>query len=188
MALQKLRNRINVKGGGLLQLRQLKPTPSDTFLDVGFLQSTGIEDTHDMILSKDERGFLVDYVSGGEEPVLKCVLKQSGIDEINLIKNAEGIYYEAYYKVKLASGSFQEVDIPLCKIKTGPTLNFAAATERTIDLEIHMLTVVATTSITRNPTGYNMDPNVNPFYVLVENANALGPPADTASAVATLVY
>lgn len=188
MALGKNRSRVSVKGGGLLKLRQISPTPSDTFLDVGFLQSTSLDDKYDMMTAKDERGFVIDFVTGGEEPVITAVLLQSTIDEVNLIKNADGIYYEAYYYCKLANGNIQELDIPLCKIKPGPKLDFKAATERTLSLELHMLSVNAVSTITRAPTDYNMDPTVNSFYVLIESATAKNAPSDTASSLKTAVF
>jgi hypothetical protein len=185
MALVKNRTRINVKGGGLLKLRELSPTASDTFLDAGYLGGTDLDDAHDMVESKDERGFVIDYKSGGEAPVLKSVLKQSGIDEINLLKNAVGKYYEAYYYVKLQNGNIQEINIPLCKIKPGPSLKMAAATERTLDLEIHMLAIPGESAIVRAPTDYNIDPAVNRYYVLLESATAKGVTTDTAATMWT---
>ena len=187
MALAKSRLKTNVRGGGLLKIRELNPSPSDTWLDVGYLGGTDLDDAHDMIVSKDERGLVIDFLSGGEEPVLKSVLKQSGIDEITLVKLCAGKYYEGYYKAVTAEGKIQELEIPICKIKPGPVLKFAGATERTIDLELHMLAVASDSSITRAPTDYNMDPAVNRYFVLLENATAKNAPTDTATAVWTAV-
>ena len=189
MALGKQRIRTNVKGGGTLKLRILHPTPVDVFTDVGYLGGTNLDDTRNMVQTMDERGLVIDYEEGSSEPVLKCVLHQSAADEINLVKDADGKYYEAYYVVKTAEGKFQELDIPIVKIKCGAILEFAAAKERTIDLEMHMLAVVTIgATITRAPTGFNMDTTVNPYYVLVENAAAINAPSDAGATVKTAVF
>lgn len=188
MALLKSRDRVSVKGGGLLKIRQIAPTPSDTWLDVGYLGETNLEDTRNMVESMDERGFTIDYLEGSSAPLIRSTLKQTSIDEINLLKNDSGIYYEVYYYVKTGKGYFQELDILLAKLKPGPVLQFAAATERTLVLELHMLAVNATGTITRAPTGFNMDTSVNPYYVLVENAAAINAPSDTASAMKTAAF
>jgi len=188
MALVKDRARINVRGGGLLKVRQIHPAPSDTWTDVGYLTKTDIDDTREMVESRDERGILIDWVEGAAAPMIKSVLKQTSIDEINLMKNADAIYYEVYYYCKLANGRFQELDAPIGKIKPGLILSFASATERTMEIEIHFLPVTPETSITRAPTGYNLDPAVNRHYVIVENAAALNAPTDTASSLKTAVW
>jgi len=181
MALQKLRSRINVKGGGLFMIRELSPTPSDTFLDVGFLTSVQFEDEHNMVEIIDDRGLTINYISGGESPKFTVVIKQSGIDEINILKNAERKYYEGYYKVLCETTLIQEINIPLFRFKPGPMLQFAAATERTLQLEGRALSVKA--AMTRNPVGYNI--TIDSFFVIIENAAALGVPVDTASSVAS---
>ncbi len=189
MALGKSRIKTNVKGGGLLKLRMLHPTPADTFSDAGFLGGTNLEDTRNMVDVMDERGLSIEYLEGSSSPVIRSVLKQSGIDEINLVKDADGKYYEAYYVVKTNEGKYQEIDMGVVKIKPGAVLSFQAATERTIELEIHMLAVATIGStITRTPAGYNMDTTVNPYYVLVENSSALGAPTDAGATVKTALF
>jgi hypothetical protein len=189
MALGKSRIKTSVKGGGLLKIRMLHPTAADTFSDVGFLNSTNLEDTRNMVEIMDERGLSIDFAEGSSAPVIRAVLKQSSIDEINLVKDADGKYYEIYYYVKTGEGKFQELDIAIGKIKPGAVLQFASATERTIELEIHMLAVATIgATITRSPTGYNMDTTINPYYVLVENAAAINAPADAGATVKTAVF
>jgi len=188
MALGKSRIKTNIKGGGALKLRMLSPTPADTFSDAGYLNSTDVDDVRNMMESSDERGLVIDYLEGSSAPVLRSVLKQSGIDEITLVKDADGKYYEAYYAVTTKEGKVQEYDFFIVKIKPGAVLKFAAATERTIELEMHMLAVNASASITRNPVAYNMDPAVNPYYVLTENATAQGAPADTGATVKAAIF
>jgi hypothetical protein len=184
MSLGKNRKRINVKGGGTLQLRELAPTPADPFLDIGYLLSSKLTDEHTMIELSDERGDFIDAKSGGRKVHWETVLKQSGIDEINLLKNAEGKYYEVYYSVKTANDSMvQEVSLCLCKIKPGPVLEFKSATERTIQVTIYALAPDA--NLTRTPAAFNVVQHEP--YVITEGITANGAPTDTAAAVATAI-
>ncbi len=177
------RTRQNVRGGGVLKLRQLYPSPSDTFVDVGILGGTDLADAHTMVEQKDERGLMIDVMSSGNVATLDTQLKQSGIDEINLINQSRGKYYEAYYPVKLNNGNTQELNVAICKID--PNLKMALKQgERNVPLKIYMLTPA--TAATRTPTGYNIttDPDGNPVpYVIAENAVALGAPSDAAATV-----
>lgn len=183
MALTKARTRINVKGGGLLKLREISPTQTDAFVDAGYLGGTDLNDEHSMLEIVDEVGNLVDALSGARKAVLTTTLKQTTLDEINLIKNASGKYYDAYYYVKLANTYVQELTAIPCKIKPGPVLTFKSATERTIQVTIYFLAPKATA--TRAPTAYNV--TVDEPYVLIENAAAQGAPTEATSTFATLI-
>lgn len=126
MALTRDRKRINVKGGGKLWIRQIFPdSGADTFFDLGYINETDFDDEHNMVESIDETGQYIDTKSGGQKVTWKVTLKQTGIDEINLLKNSDGKYYELYYSVLVANGNYQEVSIPLAKVLLGPKLKFA---------------------------------------------------------------
>ena len=183
MALGKDRRRVNVKGGGLLRLREISPSQTDTFSDVGYLGGSGLNDEHSMIEIIDEVGNLIDALSGARKAVFTTTLKQSTLDEINLLKNAVGKYYDLYYYVKLANGSIQELTAIPVKIKAGPVLEYKSATERTIQVTIYMLAPKATA--TRAPTVYNV--TVDEPYVLIENGSAQGAPTEATSTFATLI-
>jgi hypothetical protein len=187
MALGKDRKRINVKGGGLLKLRELDPSATAAFSEAGWLGGTTVSDKHDMVTSKDEQGLVIDHASSGEDVTLKSILKQTTIDEINLLKNADGKYYEAYYYVKLKNGNVQELNIPLCKITPGFELDHKPG-ERNIEIAITALAIKAATTVTRAPVAYNIDPTVNPYYVLIEGAApGSGAPTETAGTLTTLI-
>lgn len=183
MALQKDRSRINVKGGGDLRLRELKPTASDTFLKIGNIKGTDFIDEHTMVESIDDAGNYIDTNSGARKFTIKTVLMQSSADEINLMRNAVGKYYELYYKVRLQNGNYQEFSIAVGKIKPGMVLAMKSATERDIELEIYGLAPNA--DLARTPTAYNVTENEP--YVFVEGASPTDVPSDTASSVAALI-
>lgn len=163
-------------------VRELYPTPSDTFLDVGWLGGTNLNDEHNMLEIIDEQGILLDWKSSGKVFNLTSKLKQSGIDEINLVRNADGKYYEMYYKVTTGEAKVQEINA-FVKIQPGAQIEFAAGTERTIPITIKGWAVKA--ALVRSPTVYNIA--VYESYVYIENAAAQGVPIDTAATVATAV-
>jgi hypothetical protein len=184
MALGKTRNRINVKGGGNLQVRELSPSATESLSSLGYQGGTTFTDEHQMQTIVEEAGLTIEYLSGGSQATIKGTLKQSGIDEVNFLKNASGKVYELYYKCVLANGSSQELNIPLFKFKPGPVLEFAANKERGIPFEGIALAVKA--DMTRNPTGFNI--TADSYYVIAENAVAIGAPADTAATVFSTLY
>lgn len=184
MSLGKNRRRINVKGGGTLMLRELSPSPSDTFLDAGYIASSKLIDEHDIITTADEHGDLVQTSSGARSVRWETVLQQSGADEIALLRDAAGKYFEAYYAVPTAGESLvQEISIPLCRIKPGPVLEFAAGSARTLQLTLHALAPAA--AFARTPEAFNVTRAVP--YTLTESADANGAPSDSASALAAAI-
>ncbi|MFI5250798.1 MAG: hypothetical protein ACHQQQ_00075 [Bacteroidota bacterium] len=184
MSLGKNRKRINVKGGGTLQIRELSPNPTDTFSDIGYLVSSKLTDEHTIIELSDERGDFIDAKSGARKVHWETTLKQSGIDEINFLKNADGKYYEVFYSVKTGNDTMvQEISMCLCKIKPGPVLEFKSATERTIQVTIYAL--APATTFTRTPSAYNVV--AREPYLILEGLSATGVPSDTASSVASAI-
>lgn len=183
LALSRDRLRQNVRGGGLAKLREIYPTPSDTFLDLGYLNGTDLTDDHNMIEITDEAGNFIDTLSGSQKAMMKTVLTQSSIDEVLLRKNARAKYYDLYYSVLLANGNTQEVSAGIVKIKAGGNLEFKSGTLRGIELEIYFLAPKG--DFTRTPVDYNI---VAPApYVIIENAVAKGLPSDTATNLKTAV-
>jgi len=183
LALSRDRTRINVKGGGLAKIREISGTQSDTFSDLGYLGGSDVNDEHNFMEIIDETGSLIDALSGGQKAYIKTTLKQSSIDEINLLKNAVGKYYDFYYYAKLNNGRFQELSAIPCKIKPGAVLSFKSATERTIEITIYFLNPKA--AATRAPIGYNVV--ADQPYVLIEGAAATGVPTEATSVFATLI-
>jgi len=168
MALTRDRKRINVKGGGKLQIRETHPSASDTFLDIGYISKSDFSDEHTMVESVDEQVLYVETKSGAQKVSWVTTIKQTGIDEINLLKNADGKYYELYYYVLLANGNYQELHIPLAKITAGTKLSFGSAAERSLDVTFQALSPKAGYTYSENTT-FNVTANVP--YVLVENSS-----------------
>jgi hypothetical protein len=184
MALARDRTRQDLNGGGLLKLREISPTPSDTFLDPGYLGGTDFGDEHSVIKWIDEVGNVINAQTGQREAGIKGVLQQTSLDEINLLKNARGKYYDVYYyKKNFETGKIQELSACCCKLKPGPVLSMKSNTQRTLALEIYFLAPKA--AFVRTPTDYNV--TADEPYVLIENAVAKGVPIDTAASLATAV-
>ena len=184
MSLQKDRNRMNAKGGGDLYIREIYPTPSNTYLSIGYLDSTKLNDKHSMVGDPDEEGQVITKVDGGQDVTLDEILKQSSLDEINLIRNAGGKYYEAYYPCTLKNGNVQELSIPICQIIPDLSMEFKAATERKIPIQIQCLAPKA--AYTRGVTAFNVIKNQP--YIMVEGATATFNTSNTeASALAAAI-
>jgi hypothetical protein len=185
LALARDRTRQDLNGGGLLKIRPISPAASDTFLDLGYLGGTDLGDEHSIIKWIDEVGNVINAQTGQREAGIKSVLQQSSIDEINLLKNARGVYYDVYYyKKNLETGKIQELSACCCKLKPGSVLSMKSNSQRTLALEIYFLAPKA--AFTRTPTGFNVV--ADEPYVIAEQASvALGSPTDTASTLAAAV-
>lgn len=183
MALEKSRTRIAIKGGGTLRIRELYPTATNSFSDLGYIENDILLEESDMIDSIDETGLIVQTQSGNKKVTWKSVLLQTGIDEINLLRNADGKYYDLYYSVVLPNGNTQEFRVWLCKIKPVLNLEFSATTPRKIEVEFTALAPKG--SFTTTPTDYNVVPGK--YYVAIENATAKGVPSDSASSMASAI-
>lgn len=178
------RQRINAKGGGEFFIRELGPTPSNTYLSLGYLDSSKLLDDPQMVGDPDEGGNQIAKISGGQDVKWQTTLKQSSIAEINLLRNAAGKFYEGYYAVTLENGNIQEISIPLLQIIPKLELAFAAATERKIPVEIQCLAPKA--AYTRGVTTFNVVKNQP--YIMIEGATATFNTSNTeASAMATAI-
>src|SRR5512135_1494311 len=91
------RRRFNTKGGDW-QLRQIDPTPG-SFFSIGSTKSTKVSNAENVAEFIDEVGRYLGMVDAGGKLTLTLELLQSSVDEIGLVKNAAGIFYEAYYKI-----------------------------------------------------------------------------------------
>jgi hypothetical protein len=142
MALGKNRTRINIKGGGLLKIEEITSGGAlTTMRDVGFIKSVNFTDDHAMVESVSADGKFLNNQSGGNKPSLVVTLLQTTIDEINLLKDIVNRLYHVYYQVLLDGPvvTYQELYMPCCRISQGLVLNFASATERTLELKVSVL-------------------------------------------------
>lgn len=177
MALGLKRTSINVKGGGDIQIREIDPTPSDTFLSLGSVKDVNFIDAYGMVESIDGAGDFIDNKPGSRAAMVTATLMQTTKDEIDVMKDAADKLYELYYTVTLNNASFQEFVAPIVRITPGMNLTFASATERTIALDIKFLAPF--TVLTRTPTSYNTA--LREPYALSESTSQIGAPTDAAT-------
>jgi len=137
MALGKDRTRINIKGGGLLQLKEL---PAGSFLDVGYLKESEIIDNHATEDNNAETGEYVGLLLGDRKVIFKSALMQSSKDEIDLIRNSVGKTYEGRYQVPIADGTNVWQLWALGELQIVPNFNLNFSTKRRdIPLELVLL-------------------------------------------------
>lgn len=172
----KARNLISVKGGGLLKVRELSPTPTNSFTDVGYLGESKLIDSYTMIESKDDAGHFVDVKEAGQVVKFESSLLQTSKAEIDFMRLAAAKAFEAYYRVRLNNGNYQEYLFPVCRIIPGQELDFKAG-ERRIKLTLFALYLPI--ALTRNPTDYNTAADA--YYTVIENASEIGAPVDNAT-------
>lgn len=178
MALGKNSAKINTKGFGYLLLREIHPTPSNTFLDLGYVESTELSDEPQLITSTDERGFVVAVTESAKVVTLKAVLMQSNTDVIAFMKAASSKWYDVYYYGSTADAQVQEFNFPKCKITGGLKLSFKANTPRNVPIEIHAMPLV--TALAADP-GATFDLAADDIYSFVESASKIGPPTQVAT-------
>jgi hypothetical protein len=180
----KSRKAISVRGGGTFYYREIDPTPSNTYLEAGYIASSELDDVQQMVGEVDESGVLPDIKSGSQIVKWKMVLKQATQAVIDLLRNAAGKYYEGYYVVLLANGQYQEISIPVFTFSPNVNLRFAAATERQVACELNCLAPKA--AYTRGVTAFNVVKDQP--YIVLDGASATFNTSNTeASALATAI-
>lgn len=171
LALARDRTRINVKGGGLLKTEVIASGGSAvTMLDLGYLDESGLTIERNMTEFRDDKGNVINVISGGEDWKFDIVLQQSSIDEINLVKNSADEFRHFYYQNKLANGRFQEIYIPLAKIINALELKFKAPDKRLIKVTIQALMPKGAVTVT--PAAFNVPADA--YGVIIESATAQG--------------
>jgi len=175
MALGKSRLTISARGRGIT-LKAYELTSggaATTMTDLGYCSSVEFVDDPGTVEHVDAAGDMVQTNEGQRKVTLKAILKQSSYDEINLITGASGKFYHVYLHIKAdnPTATLQEIYIPLAKITSALTLNYASATERTIECTFTALMPKGAVSVT--PAGLNVAAGL--YYVLVDTATtALG--------------
>jgi len=141
MALGKSRQRIFVHGLGNCDVRELNPNPANDYSNVGYLQDTLIEQASTTESIIDESGALVDEKVKSLSVNFQTNLMQTGIDEINLIRNSTYKHYAIrYYGNTDVNNRFQYFLIPCAKIipswqkKFSPEKQLIAMNVKAIDL------------------------------------------------------
>lgn len=183
MALGKDRSRINVRGGGDLYIRELKPTATDAFSQLGIIEKFEIVPDFGMMDIPDAEGNILDFLAGQKRFGINITLAQSSKDELDFIHNASGKYYDMLYNVPMEDGTTQQWSFCLVKFEPGSPLSFAGSTKRSPMLKGVALAPKA--AFTRTPTTFNIVKNT-PF-VLYQNASPAATPSDTAATMATAI-
>jgi len=138
MALMKDRTRIFVRGLGNLRCRLLEPTVGASFLSAGHLKSTTISFTYETEEIIPETGLKMDLLSRSKSVMVETNLQQSGIDEITLLRDAEGKVYAFQYYGQPGPGRFQYFCVEVGKFAPGLKLPFQPG-ERLIPAVFHAL-------------------------------------------------
>jgi hypothetical protein len=108
MSVQRDRTRFWSHGLGVMEIREVTPTPGTDHSDIGYLEESTIEDIFDTVKRFDERGNLTNVLENSHLAAIRTKLMQVGIDEIGLIKNSAGKRYSLrYHGVNKDSGKFQ---------------------------------------------------------------------------------
>lgn len=108
MSVQRDRTRFWSHGLGVMEIREVSPTPGTDHSDIGYLEESTIEDILETEKRFDERGSLTNVLEKTRVAAVRTKLMQLGIDEIGLIKDSAGKRYSLrYHGVNRDSGKFQ---------------------------------------------------------------------------------
>lgn len=170
MALAKDRLRFAVKGFISIKVKELTSGGAATTMDfLGYTESTDFMIDHEMVEYRDEEGYLRHRLSSQETWRKTIQLLQLGIDEINLLKTANGKFFHVYGVARLVNGNYQEIYMPLCTISPKVDLKFLAG-KRSMPVEITALMPKGAVTVT--PADYNVAADT--YGVIIENAAAKG--------------
>lgn len=182
MALAKDRTKINVKGGGLLKIRETTAAGAETtMLDVGYLSNVVVAQDGKMVEIPNDSGMLIQMLSGGLSFTIEGTLLQVGKDEMDVLLTASDKFFYAYYQALMSNTKYQEIYIGLCKIEANMEKNYAAGSPQTLRIRIHALLGKHTGTVTLAPTAANHAVGV--VAVLAENAAAQGEITTVASTI-----
>lgn len=143
MALGKNRARVNIKGGGVLEISIDEGT---SWSVVGYLENTHIVDESEVVDQHDEAGEYVRMLPGNQKVSVETVLLQTNKEEIDLVRNNAGLdTVLARYQVGITESStivWQIWAFGACQIVPKIDLNFATETRKLpLSLVLHKGTV-----------------------------------------------
>lgn len=184
LALQKDRNRFSNKGGGLLKLKEIASGGSFTSMDdIGYLGESGLNIDPKMLEIVDERGFMINSITSGEEWRFKTTILQVSIDEINLLKQAQNKYYHLYYKsAALPNGNIQEIYIPLVKIVNVLELSFKNDKR---NIQVEFLALMPKAALTVTPSGLSVA--ADSYGTILEGSSAVGEVTTSSGTIYTTI-
>ncbi len=135
MGLQKSRVRIEAKGPGRFEVRELEPSSGSTFYDVGYVESTVINDDHAMVDLQDETGEMINSIEQSRTVSGVTQLMQSGKDELDLLSGALEKVHAIRYSGLTAPGRFVYFAFDRSIINPSIPLNYAIG-KRTLPLQM----------------------------------------------------
>jgi hypothetical protein len=137
----KYRSRIFAKGLGNFTVLELSPTADTIFRNPGYLDNTALKDLVEVEVVKDENGNVILARENSQEARFLTNLKQTSIEEINLLRNAGGKLYAARYYGLTKDNVFQYFCIETGSITPGVELPYGkTARMLALNLLCHYLT------------------------------------------------
>lgn len=125
MGLQRDRNRLFVKGLGLCEVRELSPTPGASFLDIGYLDESELNNRSEREVIKDENGIVVNVLEREVMAEFNTNMQQTSIDEVAFIQNAASKLHAVRYSGMAGANTFQYYCIEQAVIDGNVPLKFA---------------------------------------------------------------
>lgn len=135
MALTKSRTRMEAKGPGRFEVRELEPTSASAFSNVGYVESTALNDEHTMLDLMDETGEMVNSISQGRIVSGVTQLMQTGKDELDLLSGAVEKVHAVRYSGITSPGRFVYFAFDRTIINPSIPLNYAVG-KRTLPLQL----------------------------------------------------
>ncbi len=136
----KSRLAVSTRGVEDIQIYQLSSTdvPLSTPASLGYVKSVDFKQEGSIIEIIDGLGDMINAVASGKKVTINAVVLQTSKEMIDVIANTDDNYYAVYIKAKTANGNFQEIHIPLARIKPSAQINYSNS-ERTTSVEISVL-------------------------------------------------
>lgn len=174
------RSKIIAKGGGTLYLRELKA--GESFWDAGYLSEVSLASDVELAKVIDGAGNLLDEKETGKTITLSATLLQSSKEEIDKILNASEKYFDVFYSVKVKDDLFQEIYIPLAKVRPKGTVTYKAEA-RTLAIEIVALMGKHTNDETVTTQNGSITVKVGTYFTLIEGSSSVGLPTTPAETI-----
>lgn len=179
------RARIIARGGGELEIREL--VTNGTFYNLGYLSEVTLNVDADLAQVRDGVGALLDEKLTTQTVILSATLLQTSIEEIDKIINAREKYFDVLYSVKVNDTTYQEIYIPLAKIRPKGTIPYKAEV-RNLPIEIIALLGKHTSNETVTATGGNFIIPPGAYFVIREGTSSFRPVTESPDSVKNKFY
>ncbi len=174
------RTKINVRGVEDIQIFGLPSAAgaTDTPASLGYVKSVEFKQEATAVEFIDSNGNYVDTLNSGFKVMVNAVVLQTSKEMANfMLKLTDKNFFAVYIRAKVTDNKFQEIYIPVAKIKPSATLSFANS-ERIINVEITALmgkhTIATNISVGPALAPVLLSTPVGEYFVMTENAVAQG--------------